>query len=152
MKLIDIDRFERFSLAIFEISHYWHKITAGEMEPFGLKGPYAIYFTVLYRCRDGLTAARLGEVCNRDKSDVSRAIVAMSEHGFVEKQNGNNGYRALIRLTESGYELAERINQKVRQAVLAAGRGMTEDERENFYRSLELILGNIKKISEEGLK
>ena len=34
-----IDRFERFSLAITEVSRYWHKIASGEMEQYGMKGP-----------------------------------------------------------------------------------------------------------------
>ena len=32
-----IHRFERFSFAISEISHYWHKLTSDEMEKHGLK-------------------------------------------------------------------------------------------------------------------
>ena len=32
-----VERFERFSLAIFEISRYWHKLAAEEMSAYGLK-------------------------------------------------------------------------------------------------------------------
>ena len=32
-----VDRFERFSFAISEISRCWHKIAAEEMEAYGLK-------------------------------------------------------------------------------------------------------------------
>ena len=28
-----LERFERFSLAIFEISRYWHKLAAAELAP-----------------------------------------------------------------------------------------------------------------------
>ena len=45
-----IARFEKFSYAISELSRCWHKIAADEMKQYDLKGPYAVYFTTLYRC------------------------------------------------------------------------------------------------------
>ena len=33
-----VDRFERFSRGVSELSKYWHKIAADEMEKYGLKG------------------------------------------------------------------------------------------------------------------
>ena len=47
-----IERFERFSFAISEISRYWHKITATEMEKYGLKGaqPHLTTSCVLRPC------------------------------------------------------------------------------------------------------
>lgn len=53
-----IERFERFSYAIFEVSRCWHKIAAEEMEKYGLKGSHATYLTTLYRYSQGITAAR----------------------------------------------------------------------------------------------
>ena len=36
-----IDRFERFSVAIAEISRCWHKLATEEMKKYGLKGSHA---------------------------------------------------------------------------------------------------------------
>ena len=36
-----MDRFERFTLAIFTITRYWNRIATEEMQKHGLKGPYA---------------------------------------------------------------------------------------------------------------
>ena len=36
------ERFEKFSLAISEISRCWHKLAGDEMLRYGLKGPHAI--------------------------------------------------------------------------------------------------------------
>ena len=44
-----VDRFEKFSLAISEISRYWHKIAAEELKPYELKSTHAIYLTTMYR-------------------------------------------------------------------------------------------------------
>ena len=50
-----VERFARFSLAIFEISRCWHKLAAEEMAAYGLRGAHAIYLTAMYRCKDGVT-------------------------------------------------------------------------------------------------
>ena len=53
-----VDRFQRFLFYISEISRHWHKIAAGEMEQYGLKGPHAAYLTCIHRHPDGITAPR----------------------------------------------------------------------------------------------
>ena len=148
-----IDRFERFTFAISEIYRYWHKITSDEMEPYGLKGPSAIYFTTMYRYPVGITSAKLAELCSRDKSDVSRAISVMEKLALVQREAVNkNLYRAPVRLTEKGRELAEHINEKAMAAVEFGGKGLTEENREIFYESLETIANNLQVLSKEGLK
>lgn len=147
-----VDRFERFLLDISEISRCWHKLAADEMEKYGLKGPYSIYVTAMYRYEEGITAAQLGELCSRDKSDVSRAISLMETKNLVKKVGVNqNLYRARLILTEEGKKVAQHINERVKVAVELAGKGLSEEEREIFYRSLEQILSNLQMLSEEGL-
>ena len=122
------------------------------MEPYGLKGPNGVYFTALYRYSEGLTSVKLGEVCSRDKSDVSRALALMEQKGLIEKETvGGNRYRALVRLTEDGKKVAREINEKAKQAVEIGGKGLSENDRAIFYRSLDLIAGNLRKLSEDGL-
>lgn len=146
-----IDRFEKFSLAISEIHRYWHKIAADVMEKHGLKGPYATYFTTMYRYPDGVTSAKLAELCSRDKADVSRAISAMEKSGLVERDGANNNYRAPLRLTEKGRSIAQDINTKAAAAVERGGQGLSDADRETFYAALELITSNLQKLTEMGL-
>lgn len=147
-----VDRFERFSFAISEIYRYWHKIAADVMEKYGLKGPYAVYFTTMYRFPEGITAAKLGELCSKDKSDVSRAVSVLEKKGLIIKEEVNkNLYRALLKLTPSGLELAEQINQKAKMAVEHGGQGLDNTQREIFYNSLELIASNLAILSQKGL-
>ena len=80
-----VQRFERFSVAIADISRYWHKIAAEEMEKHGLKGAHSIYLTTLCRFPEGITAARLGELCGRDKAEVSRAVTLMTKNHLIQK-------------------------------------------------------------------
>lgn len=147
-----VDRFERFSFAISEISRLWHKIASNVMEEYGLKGPYAVYFTAMYRSPDGITAANLSELCGRDKADVSRAIAVLEKKGLVIKESlGKSLYRARLKLTESGKQLAERINQKAVAAVSGGSKGLSKEHREIFYNSLELICANMQALSQDGL-
>ena len=145
-------RFERFSLAISEINRCWHKIASDEMAKYGLKGPYAIYLTAMLRHPDGITAARLGELCARDKSDVSRAISEMIARGMVVRLgDGARTYRVGITLTDIGREAAEHIESRAKLAVETGGRGLGEEHRELLYEALELIVENLRGVCEIGL-
>ena len=56
-----VNRFERFSYAISEISRCWHRIAGEVMGQYGLSGSSSVYFTTLYRYPEGITAAQLAE-------------------------------------------------------------------------------------------
>ncbi|MGN1204317.1 MAG: MarR family winged helix-turn-helix transcriptional regulator [Lachnospiraceae bacterium] len=147
-----IDRFERFSFAISEISRYWHKIAAEELKKYNLKSSHAVYLTAMYRFPDGITAPALADICGRDKADVSRMMSIMENKGLITKEgNGQNLYRGILKLTESGRLIAAQICKRASLAVERAGNGLTEENRTIFYECLERIAGNLKRISEEGL-
>ncbi len=122
-----VERFARFSLAIFEISRCWHRLAAEEMAAYGLRGAHAIYLTAMYRCKDGVTGPRLCELCGRDKSDVSRTIAALQEKGFVTKEGVNQSlYRGILKLTEQGRAAAEQVCER---AALAVELARSEERR-----------------------
>jgi DNA-binding MarR family transcriptional regulator len=144
-----IERFERFSFLISEVSRSWHKIAADEMEKHGLKGTHSIYLTTLYRHGEGVTAARLGELCGRDKAEVSRTVNTMERQGLLQKEG--NSYRALLKLTDAGRQAAEQVRSRAAIAVELAGKGLTDEQRTTFYYALELIAGNLLQLCESGL-
>lgn len=147
-----VERFERFSLAISEISRCWHRIANEVMKQYGLKGAYSVYFTTMSRFPGGLTATQLVEICGRDKADVSRAMAAMEEKNLVcRKQNETRLYRAKLMLTEQGMALAEQINARAKAAVESASRGLSDEKREIFYEALELITNNMQGMSRDGI-
>lgn len=144
-----IERFERFSFALSELSRYWHKIAGEEMERYGLKGPQCIYLLTLYRHPEGVTATRLGELCGKDKADVSRMMTMMAQKGLILKTGPS--YRALLRLTEAGKAAAEQVQYRAATAVELGGKGLTEENREIFYQVMEQIAQNLRTISRSGL-
>ena len=146
------NRFARFSLAISEIDRCWHKLAAEEMSKYELNSPHAVYLTTLYDFPEGITAAKLGELCGKNKSDVSRMISIMERKGLVRKVAvGENFYRAKLLLTDEGKQAAEHVQRRAALAVELAGGGMTEADREVFYRCLESITTNLQTLSKEGL-
>lgn len=147
-----IERFERFSFTISEISKYWHKITSDEMEKYGLKGPHSVYLVAMSRYPDGITATKLCELCGKDKSDVSRMMSIMEKNGLVVKEGiHQNLYRGVFKLTEAGMKAAEFVNKRASLAVDIAGRNLSDEKRTIFYEALQQIADNLKEISKEGL-
>lgn len=146
-----LSRFEKFIFNITEIDLYWHRIASNEMKAYGLKGNYAIYFTRLHGCPEGLTAAQLATLCGKDKADVSRDMTALEKAGLVERLRDRSSYRAPILLTSEGVRLTEEIVRKAELAVDLVGRGLTDHDRECFYRTLDTITANLQTLSETGL-
>ncbi len=147
-----LHRFERFSLSISEIRRCWHKLAAEELAPYGLSSPHAVYLNALYQNENGITAARLGELCCKNKADVSRMVAIMEQRGLVQREsNGKNMYRALLKLTDTGKEAAVHVRERAAYAVEMAGAGLSDEQREIFYNALELITANLQTLSRDGL-
>ena len=148
-----LGRFEKFSFAIAQINKYWHRIANEEMKRYGLKGTYAMYLIAMCQYPDGITAASLGEVCGKDKADVSRTVSDMIGKGLIVRDvsKSKNMYRALLFLTDKGKEAAKVIENRAGVAVEAAGGTLTEEQREIFYGTLDKIVVSLKNISEKGL-
>ena len=147
-----IGRFEKFTYAMTEITRCWNKIAGDEMKKYSLKAPFATYLVTLYNHPEGITASKLCELCVKDKAEISRSVALLTERGFAVKDDvTGNGYRALIKLTESGKAAAQQVCSRVNLAVEQAGNGINEAEREVFYHTFGIILKNLNNISQEGL-
>ncbi len=147
-----IGRFETFTLSLSRLTSYWNKIAAEEMASYGLKGAYIVYLIALYKTENGLTAANLCEMCVKDKAEVSRAMKAMEEKGLVKReQTTSKSYRARITLTDEGRKMTYDLRERIKLAVEKGGAGLTEEERDVFYRGLETISANLKEITKVGL-
>ena len=148
-----ITRFEQFSSSITCIYRYIQKIERVEMEKYGLKGPHAQCLLAMGRYPEGITAARLCEVCDKDKAAVSRMVAELEEKGMLTRDAaGGVRYRARLKLTQQGRAAADHVEQLARLAVEEAGTGMTDQQRAAMYGALELIADNLQAICAEGLK
>lgn len=145
-------RYEQFSASIFSIYQSIQKIEKNEMIHYGSRGIYAQYLAVLVRYPQGLTAARLSDICGRDKAAVSRTVADMEKEGLLTRENqGENKYRALLRLTDEGKRAADFVARKAQFAVEEGGQGLSDDERLRLQQILTLIARNLEKLCEKGL-
>ena len=146
------NRYELLSGSIACMYHDIQKIERVEMAKYGLKGPHAQCLLAMKKNPQGITAARLCEVCEKDKAAVSRTLAELEEAGMVLRENRNGSrYRASLTLTEQGMAAADAVVEKARLAVEKAGAGIGEAERETFYRVMAIIAGNLHKLCRDGL-
>lgn len=145
-----LQRFELFTSGISSVYRDVQKIERDEMEKQGLRGAFAQYLLAISRYPEGITAAALCEVCDKDKAAVSRVVAEMEAKGLLERETGNQ-YRAKLCLTPAGEEAAEFVRRRASAAVELAGKDLSEDERKAFYAALAVLSASLQKISRAGL-
>ena len=148
-----ISKYELFSSSVSCLYHDIQKIERVEMANFGLKGPHAQVLLAMSRYPEGITSARLCEICEKDKAAISRSVAELEQAGLLKRTERNGiRYRALLILTEQGIATAQAVSDRARQAVEQAGEGLSDAQREVFYHVLALIAGNLHTICKDGLK
>ena len=146
------NRYETLSGSIACMYHDIQKIERTEMARYGLKGPHAQCLLAMKRHPEGITAARLCGVCDKDKAAISRTLTELEAAGMIHREHRNGSkYRANLLLTDQGNVAAETVVEKARLAVELAGTGFSDEEREIFYRVLSIIAENLHKLCREGL-
>ncbi len=148
-----ISKYELFSNSVERLSRDIQKLERMEMARYGLKGPHAQCLLALSRYPQGMIATELCELCEKDKAAISRIVAELEEAGLVQRleRNGTR-YRATLVLTPSGREAAEVVSRTAKWAVERAGEGLTDGDREVFYRVLSLIAENLHSICKDGLR
>lgn len=137
-----IDRFQAFVSGITICYKYVQKIKTMEMTEFGLKGTHVMCIFYIRHSEEGLTAAQLCQLCAEDKAAISRTLMTLQDKGYIEA--GEKKYRAKLKLTVKGKELADQIDELIEQWVSFGGDGLTEEERNSFYYALDLISSNLR--------
>ena len=79
------NRFEHFTLDIFNISRYWNRIATEEMKKYGLRGTHALYLLLLDGYEEEITAAV--EAAIRANLDPEKALDEMQ--GITDEMRGN---------------------------------------------------------------
>lgn len=140
-----LNRFGAFVGGITACYKYIQRIKSMEMTELGLKGTHAMCLFYLHRHREGLTAAQLCQLCGEDKAAISRTLSELEGKGYLHiQESGGKKYRAVLRLTPEGERVADHIDGLIADWVSAGGDGLSQTEREEFYRVLEHIALNLK--------
>jgi len=145
-------RFEQFCTAISMIHHAIQKIERVEMAKYGLKGPHAQCLLTINQYPDGITAAQLCELCEKDKAAISRTVAELENADMlIRRDPDGKRYRSRLYLTEKGAAVAANVGLLVHRAVSQASEGYGEKDREIFIHVLNLIAGNLQTICRDGL-
>ena len=143
-------RYEQFSYAISSIQRHIQKIERDEMITLGYKGAFAQYLAAMTHYPDGLTAAQLCEICDKDKAAVSRTVAEMEEKHLIQRgDRQDSSYRARLRLTDEGRRAAAFVLRRAEAAVDACG--LTDDNRDAFYAAQNMIARNLESVCLTGL-
>lgn len=138
------DRFETFTVQIAKISRNIRRIKTQEMQEFDLKSPHVSCIYYLYRHKATMTAKELCEVCDEDKASMSRSIDQLERLGLIScSSKTNKRYNSPLSLTTKGIEIGEIISSKINNIVSIASAGISDSEREIFYKCLLTISNNL---------
>lgn len=137
------ERFKIFTTLITSIYRSIRKIKTEEMAEFNLKSPHVSSLYYLYRSKT-LTAKELCDISGEDKANMSRSIEYLEKNGYLTCTSAApKRYKSPLTLTEKGREVGKRIAEKIDRVLAEAGKGLTEEARQEFYRSLSLIEKNL---------
>lgn len=146
-----INRFENLATGVAQIYKSIQKIKQCQMQTLGLKSTYVMCIYYLSIHPDGLTATSLCKLCKENKAGISRILADLEKEGFIcyDNETESKKYRTKAILTDSGKEYSAKIKDLITDAVIKGGLGITDEEREIFYRVLFRIAGNLDIICEE---
>lgn len=139
--------FENFTVTVLKLNKTVNKIKTLEMKEYGLKAIHVMCIYYLSEHPEGVTAAELAKLTLEDKAAISRGLSLLRNGGYVTYDQDK--YNAEIRLTEAGKNLAAGIAEKSEKAVGAGSALFTEEEREKFYKTLQIIAENLSRYYEE---
>ena len=140
-----IKRFEEFVNLISNIHKDIQKIKQDRMKQFGLSGNHVMCLFYLAQHQEGLTATQLCQLMSVNKAAVSRTMAELKDKDYIfyMNQEDNKKYRAVARLTVTGFAVTEQIDEIIYEVVNEIGKDLGEDERRIMYQSLETVSRNL---------
>lgn len=115
------------------------------MKQFGLSGNHVMCLFYLAQHQEGLTAAQLCQLMSVNKAAVSRAMAELEEKDYIfyMNQEESKKYRAVARLTVTGFAVTEQLDDIIYEVVNEIGKDLEEEERRVMYQSLETVSKNL---------
>ena len=141
------ERFETFTVLINRISRNIRKIKNQEMAEYNLRSAHVSCLYYIYTL-DGATATDLCERCEEDKATISRALDYLNTNGYISRKvESTKRYKSPLLLTDKGKEVGKKIADKISGVLDTVSVGLTEEERNTFYRCLAIISDSLETFS-----
>ena len=141
------ERFETFTVLINRISRNIRKIKNQEMADYNLRSAHVSCLYYIYRA-ETITATELCKKCEEDKATISRALDYLEKNEFITCLSPNTKrYKSPLVLTEKGSIVGKKIADKIDGVLDQISVGLTEEERQSFYRYLSIISNSLEAIA-----
>ncbi len=140
-----LERFQSFTVLVAQASRYVRKLKTEEMNDFHLKSGHVSCLYYLY-AKGAMTAKALCEACDEDKANISRSLDYLEEEGYVLPSAAKKRYNSPLQLTDKGREVGAQVYAKIEGILRDVSEGLTDEDRERFYKSFEIINANLQKI------
>ena len=145
-------RFETFTVLINRISRNIRKIKNQEMAEYDLRSAHVSCLYYIYKT-ENITATELCEKCEEDKATISRALDFLEKNGFIVCQpKSTKRYKSPLVLSEKGIPVGKKIADKIDGVLDEISGGLSEEERQAFYRSLSIIRASLDAVASKASK
>ncbi|GED57111.1 MarR family transcriptional regulator [Brevibacillus formosus] len=123
-----------------KLNNYYQKVC----NPYNITIDQWMIFVVLWE-EEGLTQNELAERTYKDKTNIARMLFLLEERGFIHRETDKKDRRSLrVYLTEKGRLLKDEVLPPSIEAYEKTIAGLTEEEVNQFRRTLNIIYENVK--------
>ncbi len=144
-----MERFERFTVLITNITRNIRKIKTEEMVRWNLRSHHVSCIYYLFT-KGSLTSKKLCEICSEDKANISRSIDYLEEEGFVvQKSITKKRYNAQYVLTDKGKSVGKIISDRIDEVINSVSGELSDEERATMYKCLEMINNRLVSVCDE---
>ncbi|NRS47049.1 MarR family winged helix-turn-helix transcriptional regulator [Brevibacillus sp. HB2.2] len=123
-----------------KLNNYYQKVCS----PYNITIDQWMILVVLWE-EEGLTQNELAERTYKDKTNIARMLFLLEERGFIHRETDKKDRRSLrVYLTEKGRLLKDEVLPPSIEAYEKTVAGLTEEEVNQFRRTLNIIYENVK--------
>ena len=122
------------------------RIAASYIKDKGLNAFESIILSIVYK-QKSCTQDRIGEITMSDGASIARSLKKLESYGYVlRKPDPDNGRRKIVKLTEKGEELYDKIRRDFRASNEVMFKGVTSEEQTQLESILEKVYKNLDSI------
>ena len=138
-------RFMQFSALLNSAQGSINRMKRQNMEAFDLGPAHTMCLNLLYQHPDGITKARLAELCEVDKAQISRVISELQKKELVAIPDLEKRYKHKVSLTDKGLGVARQISSIILSINEYVSDSIPQEQIDVFYKTFNIICENLKK-------
>lgn len=147
-----ISGFVRLSNALTILQKNLERAKSDRARPLNLKNGEVLVMYLFYDNPEGLSAEQLSRVCMLDRSLISRSLRSLSLKKLItcpRLAEGKRRYGSKLVLTEEGKRIGSIVKQHVREVQNYLNVGITSEELENMYTTLEKLCERFEELNRQ---